>query len=539
MKPKAKRFRTQKQQRKAAAEDATTASAPPAATDDGLGGKTFPPRKDADKPGANTPEAEAIKQTEDPLEGIKREGLTGRQLRMARRIAQKQGLKPSSDFDAVRLLRESGIDPFKRANVLELVVDEAEGDSKPTEQSKQLALPAAAASQAQVPSTHVVTEGERSADIMQIQQDIARRRRKRGMFLALRLLFFVAMPALVAGYYFFAIATPMYATKSQFIIQQAEGGGSGQLGGLFSGTGLATSQDSIAVQGYLQSRDAMLRLNEDEGFNQHFRADDIDPLQRLDPDSTVEAAYKLYKKNVRIGYDPSEGVIRMEVIAADPAISERFSKQLISYAEERVDQLTARLRSDQMTGADASRKEAEQKMIGAQERVVELQEQLGVLSPEGEAQSVLAQIQGLEEELIAERISLAQFKGNERPNQARVSASENKIAELRNLIAEKRDQLTSSAQGTASLARVTAELQVAQQDLAKRFEFLALAEAQFETARLEANRQVRYLSIGVSPIAPDEPTYPRAFENTLLAFLIFSGIYLMVSLTASILREQV
>ena len=45
--------------------------------------------------------------------------------------------------------------------------------------------------------------------------------------------------------------------------------------------------------------------------------------------------------------------------------------------------------------------------------------------------------------------------------------------------------------------------------------------------------------MGVSPIAPDEPTYPRAFENTLLAFLIFSGIYLMLSLTASILREQV
>ena len=50
---------------------------------------------------------------------------------------------------------------------------------------------------------------------------------------------------------------------------------------------------------------------------------------------------------------------------------------------------------------------------------------------------------------------------------------------------------------------------------------------------------IRYLSVGVSPIAPDEPTYPRAFENTILAFLIFAGIYLMISLTASILREQV
>ena len=62
---------------------------------------------------------------------------------------------------------------------------------------------------------------------------------------------------------------------------------------------------------------------------------------------------------------------------------------------------------------------------------------------------------------------------------------------------------------------------------------------QLESARIEANRQVRYLSLGVSPVAPDEATYPKAFQNTLLAFLIFAGIYLMLSLTASILREQV
>jgi capsular polysaccharide transport system permease protein len=60
-----------------------------------------------------------------------------------------------------------------------------------------------------------------------------------------------------------------------------------------------------------------------------------------------------------------------------------------------------------------------------------------------------------------------------------------------------------------------------------------------ELSRIEANRQVRYLSLGVEPIAPDEATYPRAFENTLVALLIFSGIYLMIALTAAVLREQV
>ena len=56
------------------------------------------------------------------IDAIKREGLTGRQLRMARRMAQKHNLPATSDYDAVRLLRERGIEPFKRPNLLELVV---------------------------------------------------------------------------------------------------------------------------------------------------------------------------------------------------------------------------------------------------------------------------------------------------------------------------------------------------------------------------------------------------------------------------------
>ena len=65
------------------------------------------------------------------------------------------------------------------------------------------------------------------------------------------------------------------------------------------------------------------------------------------------------------------------------------------------------------------------------------------------------------------------------------------------------------------------------------------ALAMREPARQEADRQVRYLSMGVEPVAPDEATYPRAFENTLVSLLIFAGIYLMISLTVSILKEQV
>ena len=41
------------------------------------------------------------------------------------------------------------------------------------------------------------------------------------------------------------------------------------------------------------------------------------------------------------------------------------------------------------------------------------------------------------------------------------------------------------------------------------------------------------------PVAADDPSYPRAFENTIVVMLIFGGIYLMISMTIAILREQV
>ncbi|MDO5644054.1 MAG: capsule biosynthesis protein, partial [Paracoccus sp. (in: a-proteobacteria)] len=82
-------------------------------------------------------------------------------------------------------------------------------------------------------------------------------------------------------------------------------------------------------------------------------------------------------------------------------------------------------------------------------------------------------------------------------------------------------------------------LRIAEADLVTRQQLLASAAEQLEIARIEANKQVRYLSLSVPPVPPTNATYPKSLSNTIVAFLIFMGIYLMLSLTASILREQV
>ncbi|WP_128516484.1 capsule biosynthesis protein [Tabrizicola thermarum] len=497
------------------------------------------------------PKAETPDQIEAALAAIAAEGLTSRQLRRAILIAQKHGITPKSEFDAVRLLREAGIDPFSRASMLRIVssgTDAASaGAGGPREASRELTrlpgdtiqLPKRAKPVA-VPSTEQRAEVNQAAEILRMQQDIARRRRRRLALLGARMVAFVLLPTFLAGWYFYVIATPIYSVRSEFVIQQAGPASSGgSLGGLFSGTAFATSQDSIAVQGYLQSREAMARLDQDGGFRRHFQDTRIDPLQRLAPDATLEAAYKVYRKYLKISFDTTEGVIRMDVMAADPQVAAEWSRQLIKYAEGQVDHLTQRLREDQMRDAQAGYDAAQEALMAAQRKLIGLQEKFKIISSETEVGLIVGQISGLENQITQERLSLAQMEANPEPNQARMEPIKRRIATLEDQVATLRARLTENTAGASSLAEIQGELLIAQSDVQTRQMLLAQALQSMETARIEANRQVRYLSLSVSPIPPDEPSYPRAFENTLVTMLILLGIYLMVSMTAAILREQV
>ncbi|WP_239520699.1 capsule biosynthesis protein [Pseudooceanicola aestuarii] len=474
---------------------------------------------------------------EDDINAIRKEGLTGRQLRMARRVAQKHGLAPTSDFDAVRLLRSRGIDPFARSNMLELVATNR-APSQDGTPPPNLPQTVPAQTPNTLPSTEMAPSERRQQEIMDIQRDITRRRRRRMALLFTRLAFFVFLPTILSGFYYYRVATPMYAANSEFLILQADATGGSPLGGLLSGTQFATNQDSIAVQSYLESKDAMLRLDQDVGFKSHFTQPWIDPIQRLEADPSNEQAYALYKKFVKIGYDPTEGVIRMEVSAAEPSIAASYSEHLIEYAEERVDELSRRKREDSMRSAIESLEQAKVERRAAQARLVDLQEG-SVVDPEAIIAGLRSQINNIEVQLQEKELQLSALLDNARPNQAKVDGVRADMGRLQTLLDDLNSKMNRATEGQSSLAAQTAQIQMAQADLATADLFLQAALQNEKQTEAEANRQVRYLTTSVRPVAPEDPAYPRAFENTILVFLIMSGIYLMISLTSSILREQV
>ena len=475
------------------------------------------------------------------IDDIRKEGLTGRQLRMARRLAQKHDMAPISDFDAVRLLRAKGIDPFQANTVIELInLDKDNIQKSDLEQASatKVQLPQTMPVQQMLPSAQVSPAERRTQEIMGIQRDIGRRRRRKLLLLMSRLSAFVLLPTLIAGYYYYAVATPMYSTKSAFQILSADGAGSSPAGGLLQGTAFATGPDSISVQDYLQSKAAMLRLEEDEGFRSLFTQDWIDPIQRLDPDSSTEKAYKIYMKYVKLGYDPTEGVIRMEVSSPDPAASVAFSEKLIKYAEENVDQQSKRKRQDTLTVSQESLEQAMVDRRAAQQRLVELQEN-SILDPLGEISNIRTLINSVEIQLQEKQLALSIQLNNTRPSQAKVEALRSEIEILTTELSKQNARLTQAQGGGSSLAAQAAAIQMAEGEILMADVSLQSALETNRQSAIEANKQVRYLTVSVIPVISEDPSYPRSFENTVLAFLILSGVYLMISLTASVLKEQV
>jgi len=491
---------------------------------------TTPNKPDSPKADAQTSQAES---TEAPNAVDER---SPHYYRVALRKAKRLGLTPETGEDAATMLQDRGIDVLKEQITVMHMAAEANTASTQRALAKTgETLPAEVAATDGKPQP--ISELERLREINKIKRGMIRRRRMRLMLLTVRILFFVALPSYLTGYYYYNLATPMFVVETQMSVQRSDPSSAASAGAM--GLSLPNTEDSTVVQSFLTSREAMLRLNDELGFMDHFQQPVIDDIQRLPQDASLEDGFTVYKRAIQIGYDPTIGVIKMTVRAYDAETALAYSHTLISYAENRVDEMSQRVRDDQMRGAQASNEQAEAALLAAQQRVLELQEQRGILSPDAEINATMSLINALNLQIERSRLDLAEINANSAPNSTRANVLSSEIGRLEARVIELRETLTTTNEDGASLARISGELRIAETELVTRSALLQATLENLEVARVQADRQVRYLNLAVTPVAPDVTTYPRKLENTLLAVVIFFGLYIFLSLTVSILREQV
>jgi capsular polysaccharide transport system permease protein len=337
----------------------------------------------------------------------------------------------------------------------------------------------------------------------------------------------VGLPTLVAGVYFFAVASDLYLSEAKFVVRSPKQVQTSTIGALLQSTGISHAvDDSAAVQDFIMSRDAVRKLEQRNDLRAVFGRPEGDLVTRFPGilrRSDFEALFRRYDLFVAIETDNSTGVTTLRVKAYRPEDARMVASALLSYAEQLINELNDRARGDALDIARREVRLAEERISHIQSELTAYRVQQKMIDPKSASAGVLELIGQMNGALATARTQLGEVLKNS-PNSPQIPLIRTRIASLEKLLAEERTKLSGDTDSVvASLTEY--ERLVLDRELAEKA--LASAFTSLEAARLEAQRQQLYLETIAQPNLADYPLYPKraisfgmVLASCLLAYLI-------------------
>ena len=337
----------------------------------------------------------------------------------------------------------------------------------------------------------------------------------------------VGLPTLVAGVYFFAIASDLYLSEAKFIVRSPKQVQTSPIGALLQSTGLGRSgDDTSAVQDFILSRDAARKLEQKNDLRAILGRPEGDFVTRFPGilmRSDFEALFRHYEYFVSVETDTITGVTALRVKAYRPKDAHNLAHALLDYSEQLVNELNERSQHDAI---ETARREVDriQEQIGRiQSQLTAYRVQQKMLDPKTASTGVLELIGQMNAALATARTHLGELL-KDSPNSPQIPLVKTRIASLESLIAEERAKLSGETNSVVAALteyeRLTFERELAEKALTSAYTSL-------EAARLEAQRQQLYLEPIAQPNLADYPLYPKrviSFAMVLASCLLAYGI---------------
>ena len=364
-------------------------------------------------------------------------------------------------------------------------------------------------------------------------------RKLRARRLARRMLLGVVLPTVLASIYYGGIVTPQFESVSSFTIQSAEGAGpSAGLEWLVSAVpGSSGTRDAMLVQEYILSRDMLKLLVDEHGYRDHYGADKIDVFSRLSSEDSLEETYEHFQAMVRVEHDSQSGALTLRVRAFDAETAHRMSEAILEASEAMVNRMSDQVRQDRMAIAQREVDGAETRLTKARQAIVELQGQREELNPQQSAAAVLSVRSTLEAELASARAELAAQRAILQPNAPQLVDLRRRVGALQAQVNRQRNRLAGTGDDDGLHETIAAfEPAVAEKEFAQRAYESALTS--LELARVDADRQHRYLVTIATPSEPDFASYPQFWRSVLTVLLLAFALLGIGTLLLASIREH-
>ena len=345
---------------------------------------------------------------------------------------------------------------------------------------------------------------------------------------------FVILPVLLGIAYFGFIASDRYSVEVKFAIRSPTGFSPTDMIGMVTGASTAGSTilDSYIVSDFVESGELLDQLEKRIGIRAIYDNDAADFLMRFDGSNSREDFLDYFSWMRSVYFDTSSQVITLEVQAFTAEDAQLVAREILLLTEELINRLSEQARLDTVRTAESEVARVEKGLRAKRLAVSAFRERhqdIDPLASVGTKQTIVAALENELAASVSERDALLKRLS---PSSPQIRIKNDKINALRAQIIDQRARLGS---GTDETSESLTKRVGAYEELKVDLEFLERAYvsalSSLEAARLEADRQQRYLATFVRPAVPEEAIYPRRALNILLV-VIFSvmgwGISVMV-----------
>jgi capsular polysaccharide transport system permease protein len=347
----------------------------------------------------------------------------------------------------------------------------------------------------------------------------------------------VILPTLMVAGYYYLIASDQYESTADFVIRRGDGsarssGGTAALLG-FSVGGGPQMPDSLIVQDYLKSHNAVQRLRAEDKLVERYQRPEIDILSRLwRSNPPPESLLKYYRKHVDVEQNIESGITQVKVRAFTRQDAHAIAEKLLQMGEQRVNQINERTMGDQLKAARQQLDFAERDLANIQVQITQFRRTNGDIDPAGSGKAQIGLVSDLTANLSAARARLNALQGfisNSSPQYQAIAAQ---VRALEGQVAAQKARLASGGNNIATGLGKYEDILVRQDFAGKRY---AAAAATYEDTRAQALKQQLYLIRVVDPNMPVRSEYPErgrivitVFFSLLLAYgigwMLLAGI---------------
>ena len=373
------------------------------------------------------------------------------------------------------------------------------------------------------------------------------------------LLLIVVLPTLLAmGYYGF-LASDQYESTADFVIKTQTGGDTssgltGILGAVGMGGGHGDSMadgDSSMVEAYVDSEQILRDLSQSIDLRAMYCSPEIDWVSRLKttPDFfqkisgrktrrtttreiSDEDLLSYWRKKVIVAPGHAPGTSTLKVLAFTPEDAKVIADHVIALGERLVNHVSERAMKDAVVFAQREVDSAHDRAIQSFDELQQFQERAKQVDPQGFAKA-RNEIQGkLEGQLSTLQTQMEALRQNLPEQAPGIQQLKTQVSALQEQLIVEKNRSTSQGDGKSAASVIT---EFGKRQLETEFaskDYLSALTA-LESARIQANRQNRYLEAFNLPNLPDKPALPRRLYSiiTVLAvcLLLWGGWTLFIA----------